>query len=249
MHRKAVVAVLAAAAALALGACGPTATKANSAPNNQPKAPVALTPADKIAAAYDATLKAGTAKFTAALSTKISGNQIDLTAAGMVQFNPPLGETTLTGKGTNVHIISVGGVVYVQNDNGKWTKVDPTQATSTGGNDQVDYLGFLKGITGEVASAGTTTIHGASATGYKVTADISKAIQNSPGGVNKLLEKIKSGGTSSFPIELWLDDSGRLVQLKFHYDANARGADIVSDDSVQYYEFGTPVNVTAPPVG
>jgi hypothetical protein len=251
MHRKAVVAVLAATAALALGACGPTtAPKANSAPNNPAKAPVALTPEGALAAAYDNTLKANTAKLTAQLSTAISGNKIELTSTGSVKFDPPSGESTLTGKGTKVHIISVGNVAYVEGDNGKWTKVDPGKGSATGsGNDQIDYLGFLKGVSGPVTSAGKTTVHGAPATGYKVTADLTKAIQNSPGGVNNFLQKIKAGGISSFPIEVWLDDQGRLAKLKFHYDANAQGADIVSDDSIEFYDYGTPVNVVAPPVG
>jgi hypothetical protein len=240
--------MLAATAALALGACGPTATKTA----NEPKAPVAAnpaSPADTIAAAYDKTLAANTAKFTAKLDTKLTGHLINLTGDGSMRFNPLAGESTLKGKGTDVHIITIGKDVYIQGTDKKWTKLDTSKSGNTGGNDPMDYLGFLKGVTGPVTSTGTTTVHGSPATGYKVTVDFAKAVKNSPGGKNGLLQGVQAGGITTAPVDIWLDNQGRLAQIKYHFDANSRGADLVSDGTVSFYEYGTTVNITAPTVG
>ncbi|WP_163509205.1 hypothetical protein [Fodinicola acaciae] len=248
MRRTVAVIIAAATAALALSACGPTASKTGSAPAGQPKAAVAANPADAIAAAYDKTLAANTAKFSALLDTTISGNKISLTGDGSIQFNPLAGDSTLKGKGTDVHIITIGRDVYIQGTDKKWSKLD-TSKTSGSSNNPVDYLGFLKGVTGPVTSTGTTDVHGSPATGYKVTVDFAKAVKNSPGGANSLLQSVQSGGITTAPIDIWLDNQGRLAQIKYRFDAKARGADLVSDGTVAFFDYGTPVTVTAPRVG
>lgn len=247
MHRRAAVMMLAATAALALGACGPTATKTAS--DAKAAAAKPATPADAIAAAYDKTLAANTAKYTAKLDTKLSGNLISLTGDGSMRFNPLAGESTLKGKGTDVHIITIGKDVYIQGTDKKWTKLDTSKAGNTSSNDPMDYLGFLKGVSGPVTSTGTTAVHGSPATGYKITVDFAKAVKNSPGGVNNLLRSVQAGGITSAPVDIWLDTEGRLAQIKYHFDGNSRGADLVSDGTVSFYDYGTTVNITAPTVG
>jgi hypothetical protein len=67
--------------------------------------------------------------------------------------------------------------------------------------------------------------------------------------VNNLLQGVQAGGITTAPVDIWLDNQGRLAQIKYHFDGKSRGADLVSDGTVSFYDYGTAVNITAPTVG
>src|SRR3954447_14275829 len=85
---------------------------------------------------------------------------------------------------------------------------------STSGSDPSQQLDQLRGA-GQVKRVGTEKIRGAQTTHYRAKIDLRKAAEKAPAaqrdaarrGIERL---IKLEGTSTLPVDVWLDDQGRL---------------------------------------
>lgn len=131
------------------------------------------------------------------------------------------------------------------------------------GTNPSGFLDLLKTVSGDVTEVGKEKVRGADTTHYKATVDLGKALAQ-----NQQLEaEAKTNLGDLFkdltaPAEVWIDNDGRLRKMTYSLDAAkfntaalgsnpkvAAGLQQIAgvDFTLELYQFGVPVNVTAPP--
>lgn len=120
-----------------------------------------------------------------------------------------------------------------------------------GGADPADLLASLTAISSGVTQLGSTTIRGVPVSGFRVDIDPAKAAARVPRWERPgFLEFAKTLGSGAIPVDVWVDgqDLVRRVKLSLHLPGGAgapAGARLVQ--STDFYDFGVPVRVSAPP--
>ena len=123
--------------------------------------------------------------------------------------------------------------------------------------DPTQRLSYLEGVSAKgIKRAGTATIRGVATTHYKVTVSLAKmAAQRGP-KAQKAVKKLEAKlHTSTIPAEVWVDHKGRVRQLRYEFplpvrtatSSSAKGKRPSIRATTDYYDFGVPVKVTAPP--
>jgi hypothetical protein len=153
--------------------------------------------------------------------------------------------------------------------NGKtWLKID-TNATSeaagvdlaalsTDSGNPAEGLEMLQGISDDVTEVGKEEIRGDSTTHYRGSLDFAKAAEKESDQAKKnaLAELGKLYGNRPLPLDVWLDDKDRVRKMNFTVDMSTLSAPEATqgttqtgtvDFSMEFYEFGTDVQVTIPP--
>lgn len=124
-----------------------------------------------------------------------------------------------------------------------------------GGLDFTGVLDWLRGVSGPVTTDGTTTtIHGDATTHYHADVDLTKAAANAPASSRARVEQAAQAAGQIVPVDVWIDNQGRLRRLIASFDPSRiqapAGVTIKSPGTVtatlELWNFGTPVNVTAP---
>ena len=106
---------------------------------------------------------------------------------------------------------------------------DPTQA-----------LHMLESV-GEVLKAVTEQVSGVDTTEYRGTVDPQKVVAKLSGtGIERFAREL---GTQPIPVQVWIGDDGLVRKLHESLSVGAASLDMTFELS----DFGTPVNVTAPP--
>jgi hypothetical protein len=198
--------------------------------------------------AFSKTMDAKTAKVSMVLKTDTNGTATTINGDGLVQFNPMAEQLTMRVGGQQIQTIMVDGVEYVQ-VGGNWQKVNISQLTggSSQGADPTQMLSYLQGVSSSVTSTGTTTIRGSQATGYQATIDLDKVAAKENSDQQQATKKAEQAlGTSSVPIEVWLDGQGRLVREHVAMTVTAAGHKVSTDTTIDMYDYGTPVSIKAP---
>jgi hypothetical protein len=121
-----------------------------------------------------------------------------------------------------------------------------------GGNaNPADLLKSLTGISGSEKKAGTATIRGVTVTEYQVNIDPAKAAARLPGSQRASFRQFAAAlGSGAIPVDVWVDNQNlvRRVQVSVHLLAGSgapAGARLT--ESTDFYDFGVPVRVAAPP--
>ncbi|HVL94208.1 MAG TPA: hypothetical protein VM264_12815 [Acidimicrobiales bacterium] len=224
-------------------------------------------PRDVLAAAPGKTLAEGTVRvaITAELSGGSSGTAFN--GEGEFDLEARTGRLVLEGAGAS-EIRFVGEVVFVklaQLQQRPWLRLDVEALSSRPGvdldslrqlqrNDPTAVLNYLSGVTDEVAEVGTETVRGDRTTRYRATLDLDKAQAESAPEVREDIRRIvRELGTSVLPTEAWIDEEGRLRRLRYTLDLaelDTNGEAPASGKvtaSFELYQFGRPVDVSAPP--
>jgi hypothetical protein len=139
-----------------------------------------------------------------------------------------------------------------------WIRLDLQQASEAMGKDlngllaqagqnPAQVLDMLR-ASGEVVEVGTETVNGESTTHYRATIDLAKAADQLGPDAQAMLKRLSAAGApTTFPVDVWIGDDGlvRRVVLDESFSANGQsgGAKVTLDLS----DYGTPVDVTAPP--
>lgn len=248
------------ALSLGLAACGSASKDA---------APVVAVSGAKLTtlrASSNALQDAGSARFT----MQMSGDQIEMKATGVVDTKAPATEIqmTMSAKGKTVTMTQrlVDGVAYMKSDllaqmgMGGWLKIDLSAAgldvdelSRLGGGSDADPTSqsqFLNGLE-DVKNLGTEDVDGVTTTHYKGAANLKTAFDEvtkklgEDSDAAKSLQKMmmQIGGGTPIPVEAWIDAQNRPVKLT--YTMPLGNQTVVT--TLQYSDFGTPVNVQAPP--
>ena len=204
------------------------------------------------------------------MSVRITGGGIvgdfKETGTGVIDFNSGALDLSASfdagGNDARLEARRVGNTLYVRTSGypgaeGSWetldlSKVDGSEAAINAQFEPVEFLAFLQGVADDVRIVDTENLRGDDTTHYAASVTLERALTNTPTSSEQreVLQKATKVFTGTIPTEAWIDDSGRLRKLTMRLHSNP---DAVEDTrpptttiTIEYYEFGTPVEVSAP---
>jgi hypothetical protein len=161
----------------------------------------------------------------------------------------------LTQSGLQVEVVTVGGSSYAKiptaaNDSGRpWVAVDAgsnnaiaeSLATNVSVSDVTTSLSVVSGLVrsaADVREVGSDRVGGVDATRYTMKLNPQKGTGNST-----LDGLLKTLGSTSIPVDLWLDGSDRPVKFTLHIALGGTALPV----TVAISRFDAPLTITAPP--
>jgi hypothetical protein len=145
----------------------------------------------------------------------------------------------------------------------RWIKIDMqavgedmgfdfAQLQQLGQSDPSQQLDFLKGVS-DVEEAGTEEVRGVETTRYSGTLDYDKVAAEFPEAAESIKRIQELTGMATSPISVWLDGDGLprrvsyTMTMKPPADSPAAGSAGTSTFVMEYYDYGTDVQVEIPP--
>ncbi|MDQ3661223.1 MAG: hypothetical protein M3454_09240 [Actinomycetota bacterium] len=124
-----------------------------------------------------------------------------------------------------------------------------SQFNAFGQADPSQYLQFLQGA-GKVEELGSETVREVETTRYKAVVDLSEAVKQAPAEMRQsVTEAIKASGSKSVPVNAWIDSEGLLRRVRYSYGGVEQTGGLSSSITVDFYDFGTTVEVRPPSEG
>jgi hypothetical protein len=115
---------------------------------------------------------------------------------------------------------------------------------TTGAQDPTQTLQLLQSV-GDVKKVGTEQVDGVDTTEYSGTVDLKKFSEKYGAGFGRLYKQL---GTSTVPVQVWIDGDGLVRKLHETLSGTIAGAGRLDlDMTVTLSDFGAAVNVTPPP--
>lgn len=215
------------------------------------------TPRQSVVSAALATQKAGTARVALEVRT-LGSDPVSLTLDGRLALDGSAADLTASlptdGSDASVHEIVVDGDAYLQVQGidllpPVWVKADlgdtasgdnPLASLATaGGVDQI--LAALREV-GSVEKVARQDVGGVSTTKYHATIDASSFLEGLPAVPGLDVGAITAA--ASVPVDLWVDEQGRLVRLEASVGSGDAGVALV----LRLADFGAPLDIEAPSV-
>jgi hypothetical protein len=230
-------------AALLLTGCGDSATTSTD----------TLTPIQAIAQVGAKTSAAGTSKFAITTTVDAGGEDVTIGGEGAFALDGTKGRLTLEIPGAGaVELRLVDGTAFLQVPQAPgWYSVPfeklagSSLATST---DPTSSLDQLAEASSDVEEVGTETVRGAETTRYSGTLDMEKALAAATGPQKAALEKsLASLKETKVPFDAWIDEEGRMRKLTQQLTVEQDGRTGTAEVTLEFFDFGTAVDVTAPP--
>ncbi len=122
--------------------------------------------------------------------------------------------------------------------------------------DPTRQLEYLRGVSDSVERVGVGEVRGIRTTRYKAVVDLEREVAGQDAEAREAHdEMVEKLGASKLPVEVWLDDKNRV--RRYAMDATVpvpedvsempEGGEMQTSIVAEYYDFGTPVDVQAPP--
>ena len=133
-----------------------------------------------------------------------------------------------------------------------------SQLTSSS-QESTQTLSYLQGVSSTgINTVGPATIRGVATTEYKATVDLTKVADKKSPAEQAALKSLEAQlHTSTMPVQVWLDAQGRVRQITDQVQASTTPSSTPGSTTpattanvsttVDYYDFGTPVDVSSPP--
>ena len=144
----------------------------------------------------------------------------------------------------------------------KQNGIDVNLLTQSQSSDPTQALALLKSASDDATAVGSEKVRGVTTTHYKATLDLSKAASASQLDATAK-EKLGSlYNNLKAPADVWIDSDGRLRKITYSLDTTKLNPSALSDNpritaglqqlagidfTLELYQFGVPVSVTAPP--
>src|SRR5262249_28279990 len=117
-----------------------------------------------------------------------------------------------------------------------------------------DLLASLLAMSGSERNLGAATIRGVPVTGFAVNIDPAKAAARVPDWERASFQQLaKSLGSGTIPVDVWVDGQNQVRRVRLSLSSPG-ATDLIGApgktklvESTDYYDFGVPVHVTAPP--
>jgi hypothetical protein len=123
----------------------------------------------------------------------------------------------------------------------------------SGNTNPADLLSSLRAVSSSVTTMGSATIRGVPVTHYRVRVDPAKAVSRVPRSERPgLLALARNMGAAAAPVDVWVDQRSLVRRLRVSLArplglGKHFGSHITL--TLDFYDFGVPVHVTAPPAG
>ncbi|MFD7712804.1 hypothetical protein ACFV6E_41585 [Streptomyces sp. NPDC059785] len=219
-----------------------------------------------VRAAYRKTAAADTAKAAVVTKATADGKTVAVRGSGVMNLAKGDSRMTLTSQGQEMEQRVHDGVVFQKPPaeqraglpTGKtWMSVDLAKLNRSGSggggqvSDPAESFAYTKAVRdGEVTKKGTDTVDGVRTTHYRVEVDVRTLAGGDESEADRLREQL---GTSSLPLDLWLDDEGRLRQETVRLTVRQAGSgqqktqQVTTATTLRFSDFGTEADVEAPP--
>jgi hypothetical protein len=146
------------------------------------------------------------------------------------------------------------GKTWVEEDAGSIESASSEYGPFGTGGSPADILASLTAMAGSVRTLGSTTIRGVPVTEYRVDMDLAKMAAKVPSQDRaSFSEYAKSSGNSPIAVDVWVDHQNLVrqvrlsLQVKGESGTPATAGKLTVVVSVDFYDFGVPVRVSAPP--
>jgi hypothetical protein len=216
---------------------------------------------DVLAAAVSGT-STQTARIAITESVQSTGMSISFTETGEFDFANSRGMLTMSAPfGMTELLLPPKVYLKISGDGGgslphgkTWIEIDAGSVDSLSTMFSVespgDLLAWLTAVAGSERIVGATTIRGVPVTEYQVNIDPAKMAAKASGQERASLSQFaKSFGNGSIPVDVWVDnhDLLRQMRLSLRGPGQAGAANSALVVSIDFYDFGVPVRVSAPP--
>lgn len=194
--------------------------------------------------------------------------RITLTMSGL----PANAGGSLNGGSLSMTELFKSGSLYMESpllagklpDGARWMKLDIARvgqamgldpsSLMSGGANPAGYLDFLKSAGGTATVVGHDIVRGVSTTHYATTIDLLKAAESQPGAnqaqVRAALQKILAEmGTSTMPIDVWIDRHDFVRRIKMAMGLGSGGQSAQMSFRAEYFNFGATPSVAVPSAG
>ncbi len=211
-----------------------------------------LTSLEQVRAAATRTTS-GSSKLDLSIESKAGGQDVSFTGTGAFSYSAGKaeGQMRLTVAGLELEERILGGYLYLKapKQPGYYrlalSDLVGTQLSDT--SNPASSAEFLAAVDG-VNKVGSDTLHGAKTTHYTGTINVNAAITKLKGGVARAaVQKLADGGVKDIPVDVYLDDKGRLRRLKEHVVLTVKSTMADVTTQFDFYDFGTKVDVQPPP--
>jgi hypothetical protein len=202
-----------------------------------------------------------------AVIQRMTGEQDFEANTSRVAMTSPLSQFEPTKDDLVITAIGIAGTSY-QSISGldlpggkRWIRFDPADLNlqpddfqSFGSGNPADGLQFLEGVR-NVRPAGNDEIRGTATTRYDVTIDITRLMDLIAKGSKKLSPDFAKGldalkdqvDLTRLPGAVWLDGEGRVRRFRYSISVPAEDEAMRVSTSLEFFDFGSPVSITAPP--
>ncbi|AMW08343.1 hypothetical protein A4E84_01610 [Streptomyces qaidamensis] len=219
-----------------------------------------------VRSAYDKTAEEDTARVKLRVRTSAQGASQTASGQGAVDLDDGDSVMTLTVQGQQIEQRVVDQVLYQKLPKGRtpggkpWIKIDLGKVAAQQGtgdqsmSDPAQSAAYAKAITDkDVTKKGTATVNGVETTHYRVSVDVAKL----PGG-----DTLRKQVGPTLPMDVWLDDEGRLrrqqtdmtvkapeATQRSSADASSATEKVTVRTVMDFTDFGTEVEADEPPAG
>jgi hypothetical protein len=190
-------------------------------------------------------------------------------ASSMTVGMPGMGDLEMRQVGETVYVRMPNEFAAQTSGSKPWVRVDldalygqqyggaPVQGGASG--DPTRQLEYLRGVSESVEKIGEGRVRGVPTIRYEAVVDLSKGVAGQDADVKQTNQELVKGlGTSKLPVEVWIDGENRVrryaLDVSVPMPDGAASQDASQGDDrlrtrmvIEYYDFGTPVDVQAPP--
>jgi hypothetical protein len=132
----------------------------------------------------------------------------------------------------------------------------PAPARGGAAQDPTRQLEYLRGVSDSVEKVGVEEVRGVQTTRYEAVVDLEREVAGQDAEAREAHdEMVEKLGATKLPVEVWIDDENRV--RRYAMDATVtvpedapevpEGGEMQTSIVAEYYDFGTPVDVQAPP--
>jgi hypothetical protein len=129
-----------------------------------------------------------------------------------------------------------------------------SQLSSVSSGNPAQALSELAAVSGRVTRTGAATIGGVPTTAYQAQVDLNKVAADvqakaGPKAAQAIREEARALGTSILPVQLWVDPSHLVRQIRYHVaiPASAGTPGAAATATITFSGYGTPVSLNPPP--
>jgi hypothetical protein len=204
-------------------------------------------------------------------SLETAEGEFDMTGSGVMDMRGQRGDMTMVIRGQKVRQVMDRYVMYMQmpqlepalEDGKEWAKLDLNRygkemgvdigaVQQPGSSDPRQMFNQLKAMSGEIEKVGTEEVRGVEATHYSGEVDIDRLHEVVPAdrreAARKSIERAKEiSGIGDYPLDVWVDEDDQVRRMRMQMDMKVQGQDIAFDFTMDYFDYGTRVDVQVPP--
>ncbi|MGH8884330.1 MAG: hypothetical protein ACRDYX_03985 [Egibacteraceae bacterium] len=226
-------------------------------------------PMKRLQGAQRATLGAGSAAFAIEQSFEGASSEVQkIRTEGVLDFARRIGRATVKLADGETEVLFAGDTTYFRlppnpQVRTPWIRLDRQDIEKVSGlksvsDDPSRNLDLLNGIVGDVELVGEEDVRGARTTHYRFAIDLRQAAEKASADRREVVQQQAAIlGGNRLPSEAWLDAKGRIARQTFTFNlqksqlpagtALPDGVSWTARTLIEYYDFGTKVDVKPPP--